>query len=103
RHRVGRNSRPRFGRSPLNLGEQRLYVSGLLMGVEEAAIEIAVVADGGAERDVYVEAQHLNCPRPPPAISGLPGCRARPVRAFARGPGAPTAPTAVFACAYATT
>jgi hypothetical protein len=42
-----------------NLGYQRIDVACLEIGVEQAAVEVAVVADRRAERDVDVEAERL--------------------------------------------
>ena len=43
---------------PLNFREQRAHVALLERRVEQTSIEVAVVADGGTERDVDVEAEH---------------------------------------------
>ena len=52
---VGRRARARWsGGSPL----QRLDVARLQRRLEEAAVEIAVIADGAAERDVKIEPEH---------------------------------------------
>ena len=52
------SARRRRRRCAANLAQQRRDVLLLQRRVEQAAIEVAVVADRGAERDVDVEAEH---------------------------------------------
>jgi hypothetical protein len=42
-----------------DLAAHRLDVAVLQLGLKETTIEVAVVADGGAERDVDVESEHF--------------------------------------------
>ena len=51
---------------PCDLAHERVDIAGLECFIEQTAIEIAVVADGGAERDVDVETQHFYDPALPP-------------------------------------
>jgi hypothetical protein len=43
---------------PLDLQDERINVTRLQRRVEETPVEIAVVADGGAEGDVDVQTEH---------------------------------------------
>jgi hypothetical protein len=53
--RIGR--RLRFRGAP-DLRLEGRHVPGLERGVEQTSIEVAVVADGGAERDMEIKTQH---------------------------------------------
>jgi hypothetical protein len=58
--RVGRGPGPRRPRPHVSdFGDQRLDITRLDLRIEEAAIEIAVVADCRAERDVDVQTEHF--------------------------------------------
>ncbi len=89
--RAGRDRR----RLRADLALERGDVSRLQLGVEQTAIEVAVAADGRAERNVEIETEHVRArpasvdPRPISCRPALPPGHFSPLaaRGSARGPG----------------